>query len=81
MDPISSAQHSNSSSLTDNTTPVWIRIPQAIRLFGIGRSSLYEAMKRGDIRSRQVKARRDSQRGIRLLSYDSLVEFIANQPE
>ncbi len=57
-------------------TPVWLRIPGAVRVSGIGRSRLYELIRDQKIRSKVLKQRRDSQRGIRLISYDSLVEFI-----
>ena len=56
--------------------PVWIRVPEAIRLFGVGRSSLYVMIAENKVRSRVLKSRRDASRGIRLLSYDSLCEYI-----
>jgi hypothetical protein len=59
-------------------TPVWLRIPSAVQVFGIGRSRLYELIRDQKIRSRVLKKRRDSQRGIRLISYDSLLEYINN---
>lgn len=67
------------SSASKQTTPVWVRVNEATRIFGIGRSRLYELIATGKIRSRVLKARRDSQRGIRLLSYDSLCEFIEQE--
>jgi hypothetical protein len=57
-------------------TPVWLRIPGAIQISGIGRSRLYELIRDQKIRSKVLKQRRDCQRGIRLISYDSLLEFI-----
>jgi hypothetical protein len=62
-------------------TPVWLRIPSAIQVFGIGRSRLYELIRDQKIRSRVLKRRRDSMRGIRLISYDSLLEYINNGGE
>jgi len=59
-----------------NLTPVWLRVPGAIQISGIGRSRLYELIRDQKIRSKVLKQRRDSQRGIRLISYDSLLEFI-----
>jgi hypothetical protein len=56
--------------------PVWIRIPEAVHIFGIKRTSLYRMINDQSIRSRVVKKHRDSIRGIRLISYDSLEEFI-----
>jgi hypothetical protein len=57
-------------------TPVWLRIPNAVQVFGIGRSRLYELIRDRKIISKVLKQRRDSMRGIRLISYDSLLEFI-----
>jgi hypothetical protein len=57
-------------------TPVWVRIPGAIKLTSIGRSRLYELINEGKVRSKVLKKRRDSIRGIRHISYDSLLEFI-----
>jgi hypothetical protein len=62
-------------------TPVWLRIPSAVQVFGIGRSRLYELIRDQKIRSRVLKRRRDSMRGIRLISYDSLLEYINNGGE
>ena len=56
--------------------PVWVRVPAAVRITGVGRSRLYELIRDQKIRSKVLKQRRDSQRGIRLISYDSLLEFI-----
>jgi hypothetical protein len=67
------ASHSQNSN---GTKPVWIRVPEATRLFGIGRSRLYELVSAGKIRSRVLKKQRDALRGIRLLSYDSLEQLI-----
>jgi hypothetical protein len=62
-------------------TPVWLRIPGAVRVSGIGRSRLYELIGDQKIRSTVLKKRRDSKRGIRLISYDSLLEFINGSTE
>ena len=69
------------SFATKAATPVWIRIPEATRLFGLKRSYLYELVASGSIRSRILKSNRHALRGVRLLSYDSLSQFIENQPE
>lgn len=62
-----------------STRPVWIRIPEATRLFGPGRSTIYALIAEGKIRSRVLKTRRDAQSGIRLVSYDSLNALIAGE--
>ncbi len=55
--------------------PEWLRIPDAIRLFGIGRSSLYELIGEGKIRSASIK-KRGNIRGVRLISVASLEAFL-----
>ena len=61
---------------SDPDRAVWLRIPQAVRTRGIGRSTLYALICQGKVKSRVLKARRDSVRGIRLISADSLDAFI-----
>lgn len=60
----------------NNSQPVWLRPVEATRMFGIGRSRLYELIKANRVRSRVLKSSRDAQRGIRLVSFDSLNELI-----
>jgi len=55
--------------------PEWVRIPEAVKISGLGRSSIYELIGAGKIRSFS-KRDRGALRGIRLISYDSLVEFL-----
>jgi hypothetical protein len=57
--------------------PEWLRIPEAVRVFGISRSSLYEMIAAGSIKS-TVLRKRGALRGIRILSFDSLAEFCEN---
>jgi Helix-turn-helix domain len=60
------------------TKPEWLRIPEAIRIFGIGRSTLYILIGEGKVKSCSLR-RRGAVRGIRLISYDSLSAFIEDQ--
>jgi hypothetical protein len=53
----------------------WLRIPAAIHVSGIPRSSLYELIKAGKIKSACIR-KRNSIRGIRLVNVDSLEAFI-----
>lgn len=55
--------------------PEWLRLPDATRASGIGRSSLYELVKENKIKSVCLK-NRNSTRGIRLINADSLSKFI-----
>jgi len=55
--------------------PEWVRIPEAVKVSGLSRSSLYELIGSGKIKSFSNRAR-GSQRGIRLISYDSLLGFL-----
>jgi hypothetical protein len=71
----------NSAKRTDslvNTRPEWLRIPEAIRLFGVGRSKLYELIGDGSIRSTCLR-KRGAVRGIRLISFDSLASHVENE--
>jgi hypothetical protein len=55
--------------------PEWLRLPDATRVSGIGRSSLYVLIKEGKIRSVCLR-KRNNTRGIRLVNADSLYAFI-----
>jgi len=55
--------------------PEWLRIPDATRMSGIGRSSLYELIREGKIKSVCLR-KRNGIRGIRLISADSLCSLI-----
>jgi hypothetical protein len=55
--------------------PEWLRLPDAIRASGVGRSTLYKLIGTGDIKSVCLR-KRGCQRGIRLISADSLRTFI-----
>jgi len=64
-----------------NLKPEWLRVPQAVRIFGISRSALYEWIAAGRIRSTCIR-KRDAVRGVRLIHFDSLAAFVdqaANQ--
>lgn len=74
-------QTDTTTSTEGKLTPVWLRIPGAVQVSGLGRSRLYELIRDQKIRSKVLKQRRDSQRGIRLISYDSLLEFINGDGE
>jgi hypothetical protein len=61
--------------------PIWLRIPDAVRVSGVGRSSLYKFIRTGQIKS-VVLRDRNKVRGIRLVnaaSLDSFIEGHANQ--
>jgi hypothetical protein len=55
--------------------PEWLRIPDAIRFSGLGRSSLYELIREGKIKSVCLR-KRNNIRGVRLISADSLSSLI-----
>jgi hypothetical protein len=61
-----------------NAKPEWLRIPEVARLFGIRRSMLYELITSGKVKSCSLR-RRGAMRGIRLISYDSLVAYLESQ--
>jgi|GEM_PF-1086380 len=60
---------------TEYVKPEWVRPSQATKVFGIGRTKLYELIAEGKIKSVSLK-KRGTARGTRLISYDSLVDFV-----
>jgi hypothetical protein len=60
--------------------PEWLRLPDATRVSGLGRSTLYNLIGSGCIKSAVVR-KRGCQRGIRPLSYDSLLAYIESSVE
>jgi len=58
-------------------TPEWIRIVDAVRLSGIGRSHLYQLIDPGKIRSVCLR-QRQKVRGIRLVNVKSIHDYIAS---
>jgi hypothetical protein len=55
--------------------PEWYRVPDAVRVSGIGRSSLYGLIKENKVKSICLR-KRNAQRGIRLINADSLSQFL-----
>ena len=64
-----------SANVRTDTKPEWLRLPDATRIFGLSRSTLYELIADNRIRSTALK-KRGSTRGIRIISYDSLAAFL-----
>jgi hypothetical protein len=71
---VSAAFHAAIHQPNQPIKPEWLRIPDAVRVFGISRSSLYEMITAGSIKS-TVLRKRGALRGIRILSFDSLAEY------
>ena len=61
--------------INNSLKPEWLRIPEAVRVFGMSRSALYELIKDNKIKSTALR-KRGALRGIRIVSYDSLAEYI-----
>lgn len=57
-------------------SPEWLRVNDAIRLFGIGRSSLFTLIRQKRIASKVLKTSPHNISGLRLISVDSLRELI-----
>lgn len=57
-------------------TPEWIRVNDAVRLFGIGRSSLFSLIREKRIASRVLKTSPHNISGLRLISVESLRALI-----
>ena len=60
--------------------PEWLRIDDVVRLYNIGRSSLYELISEGKIKSASIK-KRGNIRGIRLISVASIEAFLESLAE
>ena len=54
--------------------PIAVTVPDAVRASGMSRSSLYEALKRGDLTAHKAGRRT-------LISYSDLQAYLANLPE
>lgn len=54
-------------------TPIAVTIPDAVKATGISRSSLYEAMKRGDLTARKAGRRT-------LIRVSDLEDYLASLP-
>ncbi len=55
--------------------PEWIRPRQATQIFGMGRSKLYELIAQNKIKTVSMRSR-GAKHGTRLISYDSLAEYL-----
>ena len=71
--------HVSKNTKPDGLKPEFVRVPEAVRLFGICRSSLYELISEGKVKSTCLKSKRGNTRGVRLISYDSLKAYIESQ--
>jgi hypothetical protein len=58
-----------------NLKPEWLKVPDAVRVSGLGRSTLYELIKSNRIKSFSNR-QRGARHGTRLISYDSLVDYL-----
>ena len=55
-------------------TPIAVTIPDAVKMSGMSRTSIYEALKRGDITARKAGRRT-------LISFADLQAYLASLPE
>ena len=58
-----------------NLKPEWLKVPDAVRVSGLGRSTIYNLIKLNKIKSFSNR-QRGAQRGSRFISYDSLVGYM-----
>lgn len=63
------------TSAVKHPKPEWLGLRDAVKLFGIGRSSLYKLMDAGAIKSACLR-NRGNIRGKRLVSFDSLAAYV-----
>lgn len=62
-----------------NVMPEFVRPADAVRLFGVGKTTLFDWIRTGAIRSYLVRSS-GNKGGIRLISTNSLREFITSHP-
>ncbi|MBK1835533.1 helix-turn-helix transcriptional regulator [Roseibacillus ishigakijimensis] len=65
---------------TVNSDPVYIRIPEAVRLFGIGRTTLYALIGNRKIKTVLLK-QKGHKTGRRLVCFESLKAYLDGQAE
>lgn len=68
------------SKTEDAPAPEWLRVPEACRLSGLSRSTVYELIAEHAIKSSAVR-RRHARRGVRLIHRASLLAFIESHAE
>jgi Helix-turn-helix domain len=78
--PVQHTDRDLAASVHQELRPELIRVNQAERLFAISRSKIYEL-----IRDRRIKSfclrERNKIKGVRLIFYDSLLEFMKSEAE
>jgi excisionase family DNA binding protein len=55
--------------------PEWLRVPEAVRRFGLGRSTIYELIRNREIKTALIR-KRGNTRGRRIISTDSLRAYV-----
>jgi hypothetical protein len=68
----------NSPPVQTQLRPEWIRVDTAVELFGISRTKLYQLITDRRIKSFCLR-QRNKVKGCRLISFDSLSEFLENE--
>ena len=68
----------DSPPIQTQVRPEWLRIEAAVNLFGISRSKLYELIAGRRIKSFCLRER-NKLKGIRLISFDSLSQFLERE--
>jgi hypothetical protein len=68
-------ENTNQEEALNQSKPEWIRIPEAVKIFGIGRTKLYALIKEGKFTSVSLRERFQT-RGTRLINYESLNDYI-----
>jgi hypothetical protein len=77
--PMNATEHPASvADAQSQQKPEWLRIEAAVKLFGISRTKLYDLISNKRIKSFCLRER-GKVKGLRLISYDSLSEFLENQ--
>jgi hypothetical protein len=59
--------------------PRWLRIPAAVKYFGLSRSKLYELLSEGEPFDMREVTKGGAQRGVRLIDRESIDLFVERQ--
>ncbi|WP_425503864.1 helix-turn-helix domain-containing protein [Cerasicoccus frondis] len=70
--------HPKHDTTNTNLRPEFLRIPDAVRYSGLSRSTLYQLLSTGEIKSFALR-KRGNARGIRLVSVDSLNAYLRQE--
>jgi len=61
-------------------TPLWLRVPAAMRVSGLSRNQIFDCIASGKIRTKHLK-NPGAKIGVRLINYESLKAYVESLPD